>query len=102
MDFSAAAEVTAPTAVPLSLGPKAPPPPVVAPGVFSLPVVQRERYQVTDELARGGMGRILIARDLHLHRPVAIKELIFPTPEAIQRFTREILITARLSHPAIV
>ncbi len=53
-------------------------------------------------VARGGMGRIVIARDRRIGRDVAIKELIAPSPSARQRFEREARITARLQHPAIV
>ena len=41
-----------------------------------LPTVARESYHVVEELRRGGMGRILRARDRRLRRPVAIKELL--------------------------
>jgi tetratricopeptide (TPR) repeat protein len=61
--------------------------------------VELERYQLEKEIARGGMGRILAARDLRHQRPVAIKELISGDD---RRFEREALITAALQHPAIV
>ncbi len=67
-----------------------------------LPVIGPERYEVSREFARGGLGRILAAHDKRLSRPVAIKELIRPTPENEVRFAREVRITARLQHPAIV
>ena len=41
-----------------------------------LPVVDPERYLVSGEFARGGMGRIMSARDRRLGRPVALKELL--------------------------
>ncbi len=61
-----------------------------------------ENYQISDEIARGGMGRILRAKDLRLHREVAIKELLGNNAHFKARFERETLITARLQHPAIV
>ncbi len=64
--------------------------------------VERVHYKVEAELARGGMGRILQARDRRHGRPVAIKELLADTPALRARFRREALITARLQHPAIV
>ena len=67
-----------------------------------LDTVARERYAVEREIARGGMGRILRARDRRHGRVVAIKESLRPEPDLIARFTREALITARLQHPAIV
>jgi eukaryotic-like serine/threonine-protein kinase len=64
--------------------------------------VDPDQYIHGYELARGGMGRIVAARDRRLGRVVAIKELIQDTPERAARFEREALITARLQHPAIV
>lgn len=65
-------------------------------------VVDRDHYSVGDEFARGGMGRILRARDRRLGRPVAIKVLRHDSDAARARFMREVRITARLQHPAIV
>ena len=65
-----------------------------------LPVA--ERYQITDEVGHGGIGRVLRARDRVLDRPVAVKELFASDDGAQRRFVREALITARLQHPSIV
>jgi WD40 repeat protein len=54
------------------------------------------------EIARGGMGRVVRMHDRRLNRDVAVKETLSPSPEQLQRFEREILLTARLQHPAIV
>ena len=64
------------------------------------------RFRVIREIGRGGMGRVLEARDNELKRPVAIK-LIQPlrgplTPEGLARFAAEAQITAQLNHPNIV
>ncbi|MBL9017818.1 MAG: protein kinase, partial [Myxococcales bacterium] len=67
-----------------------------------LPEIPRETYAVRRELARGGMGRILVADDARLGRRVAIKELITSNAGLARRFAREVRITARLQHPAIV
>ena len=67
-----------------------------------LPLVPNDRYDVRDEFARGGLGRIFRAHDRRLDRPVAVKQLIAGGAEAARRFVREALITARLQHPAIV
>jgi eukaryotic-like serine/threonine-protein kinase len=79
--------------------------------------VDPERYVRGHEIARGGMGRIIAARDRRLGRTVAVKELMQDSPERAgrgtrsdlearldreARFEREALITARLQHPAIV
>src|SRR5262245_48836003 len=63
----------------------------------SLPTVPG--YRVLREIARGGMGRVLAARDLSLDRDVAVKALLPGTNAA--RFVRESKITARLPHPGI-
>src|SRR3954471_16459401 len=67
-----------------------------------LPLIPHDRYDVRDEFARGGLGRIFRAHDRRLGRPVAVKQLIAGGAEAARRFIREALITARLQHPAIV
>ncbi|MCE9566787.1 MAG: tetratricopeptide repeat protein [Planctomycetes bacterium] len=60
-------------------------------------------YEVRGEIARGGMGMILAARDLTLGRDVAIKVLIpgHSSADAARRFINESKITARLPHPTI-
>jgi WD40 repeat protein len=64
--------------------------------------VDRNRYSVSGEIARGGLGRILRAHDSHLDRPVALKELLEPSSHARARFLTEAYITARLQHPSII
>jgi tetratricopeptide (TPR) repeat protein len=56
-------------------------------------------YEIRDEIARGGMGRVLAARELALDREVAIKTLL-PGANPI-RFLTESRITACLPHPNI-
>jgi serine/threonine protein kinase/tetratricopeptide (TPR) repeat protein len=68
----------------------------------ALPTVPHSVYKGDKEIARGGMGRIVAAEDQRLRRPVALKELIDPSPDQLGRFQREALITARLQHPGIV
>ena len=67
-----------------------------------LPEVSAALYQTGDEIARGGMGRIVAAEDLRLGRKVALKELLDSAGDQTTRFQREALITARLQHPGIV
>jgi len=69
---------------------------------LDLAVGDPQRYVVGREIARGGMGRILAARDRRLGRPVAIKELLIGSNELRVRFEREARITAKLQHPSIV
>ena len=59
-------------------------------------------YRIGGELARGAMGRIVVAEDLRLGREVVLKQLIEPSPALRARFEREVTITARLQHPGIV
>jgi eukaryotic-like serine/threonine-protein kinase len=63
------------------------------------------QYQVVRELGRGGMGIVFLARDIALHRLVAIKVLrqeFAGSEDDRERFRREARMTARLSHPNIV
>jgi eukaryotic-like serine/threonine-protein kinase len=62
-------------------------------------------FEVTEELARGGMGVVFRARELELGRPVAIKVLASElgiTARAAERFKREARMVAELGHPNIV
>lgn len=69
---------------------------------IDLPTVPEGNYDRENEIARGGMGRIVAAWDRRLGRPVAIKELLHSTDELKRRFEREAVMTARLQHPAII
>jgi serine/threonine protein kinase len=69
------------------------------PGAIRLP-----GYELGNEIARGGMGVVLSARDLRLKREVAIKTLLRGGTDAVsvvRRFIREARITAKLPHPGI-
>jgi WD40 repeat protein len=68
----------------------------------TLPVRDRDRYELLEEHARGGLGRVWRARDLQLGRVVAIKEILASDDTARARLVREALVTARLEHPSIV
>jgi hypothetical protein len=63
------------------------------------------RYALEHELGRGGMGVVLLARDLSLDRPVALKllpTLLATQPVLRERFLREARTAAGLSHPHVV
>src|SRR5262249_528696 len=65
----------------------------------------RERYTLTRVHATGGIGRIWLARDDHLGRNVALKELRTEQgedPANWARFLKEARITGQLEHPGIV
>ena len=64
--------------------------------------IDPDHYRIDEELARGGMGTILRARDRRLGRFVALKQQWAHDPAAQERLRREALITARLQHPSIV
>jgi hypothetical protein len=74
----------------------------LAPPLTAPPSLPPSRYQLGDEIARGGMGRVVDALDTRLGRTVAFKEALTGDRDALQRFEREIRITARLEHPSIV
>ena len=62
-----------------------------------------DRYTLERELGRGGMATVWLARDLRHERPVALKLLHPELAGAIgvERFVREVRLTARLSHPNV-
>jgi hypothetical protein len=63
------------------------------------------QYAVEKELGRGGMGVVVLARDLRLDRLVALKTLpqhLADDPIIRERFLREARTAAALSHPRIV
>jgi len=64
----------------------------------------KDRYRVDEEIGRGGMATVFRAQDLRYDRPVAIKVLSPDISSVVsaERFTREIRISARLSHPNIL
>ena len=61
------------------------------------------RFQVIEEINRGGMGIVLRGRDAGLNREVAIKVIRdHRSPIQQQRFIKEAQITGQLEHPNIV
>jgi hypothetical protein len=81
------------------------PSPVVGPGEDALLAGGPLRYQVLGEIARGGMGVVLKARDPDLGRDVAIK-VLHPSHAGDQalmrRFIEEAQIGGQLQHPGII
>jgi serine/threonine protein kinase len=64
------------------------------------------RYRIHKVLGQGGMGRVYLANDTRLaNRPVAAKEMILgdgiQEKKAIEDFSREASVLAKLSHPSI-
>lgn len=84
-------------------------PGVSSSGIFSAPPGEDgapgERYEIIDEIARGGMGIVYKARDTVLGRVVAYKilgENLRDNETAVKYFLREARAAAALSHPNIV
>src|SRR5215211_5394396 len=64
-----------------------------------------DRYELGEILGFGGMSEVHMARDLRLHRDVAVKVLradLARDPSFYLRFRREAQNAAALNHPAIV
>jgi beta-lactam-binding protein with PASTA domain len=64
-----------------------------------------DRYELGEILGFGGMSEVHLARDLRLHRDVAVKVLradLARDPSFYLRFRREAQNAAALNHPAIV
>lgn len=63
------------------------------------------RYQVLQELGRGGMGIVFQAHDKQLKEQVAIKilsPLLSNDPEALERMKREVSAARRISHSNVI
>lgn len=77
-------------------------PPAGMPGAAFLTTGVFGRYQIVQEVGRGGMGTVYLARDTKLDRRVALKVLHFGDDSGgrlARRFLREAKIAATLSHP---
>jgi serine/threonine-protein kinase len=74
-----------------------------APGTGAPPQTS-ERYRVIGRLGKGGMGEVMLVRDQHIGREVALKRIrrTSPSERLVQRFLREASVQGRLEHPAIV
>jgi hypothetical protein len=65
----------------------------------------RGRYTLLNLHAKGGIGKVWLARDGDLGRDVALKELLperMSHPAVLARFLEEARITGQLEHPGIV
>ncbi len=63
-----------------------------------------DRYEIIEELGKGGMGEVYLAEDTNLKRQVAIKVLpqqFAMDKERLARFEREARLLASLNHPNI-
>jgi tetratricopeptide (TPR) repeat protein len=69
------------------------------------PAGEAGRYEMLEEIGRGGMGIVFKARDRRLGRLIALKRLpdsLRSHPKAIELFLREARAAAVLNHPNIV
>ncbi len=67
--------------------------------------VAEERYEIIEEIGRGGMGLVYKARDRRLGRIIALKRMpenLRDHPGAVQLFLGEAQAAARMNHPNIV
>ncbi|MET0324488.1 MAG: protein kinase [Ilumatobacteraceae bacterium] len=81
-----------------------PPPPSAGPQSGD-PVVLAGRYRLERRLAQGGMAEVWLATDISLDRRVALKWLkpsLATDPVVAERFRREAIAVAGLTHPNIV
>ena len=60
------------------------------------------RYDLVEEIGRGGMGIVFRARDRELEREVAVKVASWPGAVDEERLQREAKVLAGLEHPGIV
>jgi eukaryotic-like serine/threonine-protein kinase len=69
------------------------------------PAILGQRYRLERKLAQGGMAEVWLGTDLSLTRQVAVKLLksnLAADPIVAERFRREAIAVAQLSHPNIV
>jgi serine/threonine-protein kinase len=77
---------------------------IPAPAPAALPA-RLGRYELREEIGRGGMGSVLRGHDPDLGRDLAVKVLLphqQNDPAVVRRFTKEAQIGGQLQHPGIV
>ena len=64
--------------------------------------VLADRYEIIDEIGRGGFGMVYRARQINMNREVAVKVLppqFMAITDVVERFKREAQLASRLQHP---
>lgn len=64
-----------------------------------------DRYQLIEEIGKGGMGEVFSAYDMICGRKIALKKIradLLEHPQIRHRFLKEAHITCQLTHPAII
>ncbi|TDJ75294.1 MAG: serine/threonine protein kinase, partial [Planctomycetota bacterium] len=88
---------------PLAFGPTTPGAPAETVDT-KLPVADGARYQILEEIGRGGLGLVLRGRDVDLRRDVAVKVLrsqFADRKDLVERFLLEAQLGGQLQHPGI-
>jgi len=78
---------------------------VFTPPAGATAFVAEQRYEIVEEVGRGGMGLVYKALDRRLGRTVALKRMpenLRDHPTAVQLFLTEAQAAARMNHPNIV
>ena len=88
---------TQPTATTMGVQPSVVPGPIVT----NFPIAGWDRYQCIRFLGQGGMGQVFLARDLRLHREVAIKFVRGDNPHHVSRLISEARAQARVDHERV-
>lgn len=81
-----------------------PPPATTAPGAAPAAAAD-QHYDLIEDFAKGGMGKIWRALDKRIKREVAFKELLpnaLRNEVVVERFLKEAQVTGQLEHPGIV
>ncbi len=78
---------------------------VTGPYTATSPLPANARFRILRPHARGGLGEVFVARDVELHRDVALKEIQqrhADNADSRARFLLEAEVTGSLEHPGIV
>ncbi|MEM9461129.1 MAG: serine/threonine-protein kinase, partial [Myxococcota bacterium] len=59
------------------------------------------RYEIQQQIGRGGMGAVYRVRDRQLDEVVALKLLTLESPRAQERFRSEVKLARRVTHPNV-
>ena len=74
-------------------------------GQFDVATVIDDRYEIIEQLGKGGMGEVYLAKDTKLERKVALKVLpaeLTNNTGRLQRFEQEARAVSALNHPHIL
>lgn len=61
----------------------------------------QNRYHIINQIGKGGMGTVYVAKDENLGITVAVKQNLFTEQRLIEAFKREARLLASLRHPAL-